>query len=108
MNDVKDRFLVNSDHTGKFVVTSKLTGITYFVEPFGKNVTGWGDAVPGSGVNQKMTGKYGKKYRGAVDKDKCVVTEANGFENVTTLQPGQSPLKYIDRIDQLRFASMCA
>ena len=108
MNEIQRKFLINSDDTGRFIVVSRLTGIKYFVEPVGTNVTGWGDMVPGSGLNSKMTGKYGQKHRGAVRKEESVVNEENGFQNVTTLEPGVSPLLYIDRIDQVRHQEMLA
>ena len=31
--EVLQRFLQNTDNTGRFVVQSKITGITYYVEP---------------------------------------------------------------------------
>lgn len=31
--DILKRFLTNTDETGRFVMKSRITGITYFVEP---------------------------------------------------------------------------
>lgn len=35
MDDVKKRFLTNTDETGRFIVKSLTTGKTYYVEPIG-------------------------------------------------------------------------
>lgn len=93
----KKQFLTDTDDTGRFVVTSTRTGKTYYVEPIvGKNKVKWGDLNPATG---KIEGDYGKKYRGAVDKDESLVTEENGFSKVHTLDPGTSPLHAIQVID---------
>lgn len=94
--EMRQRFLIDTDHTGRFIVTSKETGIQYFVEPIGNCRTNWGDLDPATG---KITGKYGVKYRGSVDEADSLITEEAGFENITTLQPGISPLFYINKID---------
>jgi hypothetical protein len=58
---------------------SRITGITYFVEPIynGKTPT-WGDVDP---ATKKLTGNYGSKYTGAVTKKESLITE-NGFQNI--------------------------
>lgn len=97
MNSLHKQFLTNTDHTGRFVVTSQRTGRKYFVEPIGKTKTNWGDIQSyGGGV---VTGSYGEKYRGSVDEKDSLITEENGFKNITTLEPGTSPLAYIEHID---------
>lgn len=35
MDDIKKRFLTNTDETGRFIVKSLTTGKTYYVEPIG-------------------------------------------------------------------------
>lgn len=66
--DILKRFLTNTDETGGFVMKSKITGITYFVEPIynGKSPK-WGDLDPATNT---LTGSYGSKYTGAVTKKK--------------------------------------
>lgn len=100
-NKIKERFLSNTDHTGRFMITSKVTGVSYYVEPVGNPRTNWGDLDP---ATKKVTGSYGTKYRGSVDEKDSIVTEENGFKNVVTLPPGQSPLDYIYNMDAKREA----
>ncbi|WP_422106843.1 hypothetical protein [Winogradskyella sp.] len=92
------RFLTNTDKTGRFIVSSKITGITYFVEPIdhGKPNTLWGDYDP---ATQKFTGDYGNKSIGAVKEKDSLITEENGFINILTFKG--SPLGEIDRRDKM-------
>lgn len=47
MDDVKKRFLTNTDETGRFIVKSLTTGKTYYVEPIGNgHPADWGDINP--------------------------------------------------------------
>jgi len=96
MNDFDQRFLTNTDDTGRFIVTSNRTGRKYYVEPIiGAHTPKWGDVDP---ATKKVTGSYGKKYRGGVEKGESLVTESN-FNKVHNLDPGTSPLAYIDALD---------
>lgn len=95
--NIQKQFLVDTDHTGRFIVRSDRTGRTYFIEPTGNVKTKWGDVQSyGTGV---VTGSYGQKYRGSIDKEDSLITEENGFKNIVMLDPGMSPLKYIEKID---------
>ncbi len=95
--NIQKQFLKDTDHSGRFIVISKRTGKKYFVEPIGNVKTKWGDVQSyGTGV---VTGSYGEKYRGSVDKQDSLITEENGFKNIETLEPGQSPHAWIDHID---------
>jgi hypothetical protein len=78
--DILKRFLTNTDETGRFLMKSRITGITYFVEPIynGKSEK-WGDLDP---ATNKLTGNYGSKYTGAVTKKESLITEENGFVNI--------------------------
>lgn len=78
--DILKRFLTNTDETGRFIMKSRITGITYFVEPIynGKTLA-WGDVDP---ATKKLTGNYGSKYTGAVTKKESLITEENGFKNI--------------------------
>lgn len=90
------RFLTNTDHTGRFIVRSFRTGVSYYVEPMGGKPSHWGDLNP---ATKKVEGSYGDKYRGAIDPEDSLITEDNGFKNIVVLEPGLSPLAYIDYID---------
>ena len=48
-----------------------------------------------------MTGSYGKKYRGSIDPEDSLITPKHGFEEekIHTLEPGVSPLLFIDSLD---------
>ena len=94
--NIQKQFLVDTDHTGRFIVRSDRTGRTYFIEPTGNVKTRWGDV---QSIALGVQGSYGEKYRGSVDKQDSLITEENGFKNITMLDPGISPLKYIEKID---------
>jgi hypothetical protein len=92
------RFLKDSDKTGRFIVKSKITGKKYFVEAIGNtHAADWGDLDP---ATKKMTGSYGERYEGCVTEKESLITEENGFDKITTLPAGVSPLSEIDRIDR--------
>lgn len=99
--DLRKRFLTNTDDTGRFIVVSQRTGKQYWVEPVdGQSKTDWtewGSIDPATG---KMMNKHGfRKYHGAVRPEDSLVTLENGFAKVHDLEPGMSPLAYINEID---------
>jgi len=96
--DVLQKFFYRTEDSGRFLVTSKRTGVTYFVEPIdsGKPTVLWGDLDP---ATKKMTGDYGNKRRGAVLAENSLITKENGFQNISTFKG--SPLGEIDRRDRL-------
>ena len=97
-NEALKNFLVNSDDTGRFIVKSLKTGHTYYVEPIDSgNRTEWGDINP---ATKKLEGDYGTKHKGSIKEYESVITEENGFENIVTLEPGYSPLDYIEQLDK--------
>lgn len=97
-NDAIKNFLVNSDETGRFIVTSLKTGKKYYVEPLdGGNRTEWGDLNPST---KKLEGDYGSKYKGSVKESESLITKENGFDNIITLPPGHSPLDYIEQLEK--------
>ena len=103
-NDFKKRFLSNRDETGRFIVNSIKTGKSYFVEVIdGDERTNWGDVDP---ATKKMTGSYGDKYKGSIRKEESMITKENGFDKIHTLGVGESPLDYINRIDDEYFEKM--
>lgn len=94
--EVLQRFLTNTDETGRFVVKSSVTGITYFVEPLyrGKTPT-WGDVNP---ATKQIEGNYGSKFTGAVMEKESLLKKENGFENIGYFKG--SPFGEIDRRDK--------
>lgn len=89
--------MTERDKTGRFIVKSLRTGRTYYVEPIDSNVrTNWGDLDP---VTKKMTGDYGNKYKGSIKPEESMITKENGFSKIHTIGVGESPLSYIERID---------
>lgn len=96
-NNFKSKFLTNRDSTGRFIVKSLKTGRVYYIEPIDSNIrTSWGDLDP---VTKKMTGNYGNKYKGSIKPEESMITKENGFDKIYTLEPGESPLSYIEKID---------
>jgi hypothetical protein len=96
--DFTKKFLTNRDETGRFIVKSIKTGKTYFVEPMDSDEkTVWGDYNPAT--KKFETGNYGK-YKGSIKPSESMITKENGFEKIHTLGPGESPLDYINRIDE--------
>lgn len=92
------RFFENRDETGRFLVKSYVTGITYVVEPIGDGRGGdWGSYNPSTGNIENKKGF--DKYTGSVQLSESIVTEANGFKNVELLEPGTSPLGEITMRD---------
>jgi len=91
-------FLFKSDDTGRFLVKSKESGKTYFIEPQGDPHVVWGSVDQSTG---KMNVKKGwKKNKGSTEREDSLITTENGFENIVTLKCGESPLEYIDRVDK--------
>jgi len=83
--------------TGRHYVTVK--GRTFCIEPIdntkGKGRKGWGDYNPATG---KVEGSFGNKSVGAIHESESIITEKNGFKNIITLEPGTSPMGYIESI----------
>lgn len=92
------KFLTNTDETGRFIVKSQRTGKTYYVEAIDdKERTVWGDYNPATKTFE--TTSYGSKYKGSIKPEETLITKENGFEKIHTLGVGESPLDYINRID---------
>ena len=96
--DAIKNFLVNSEDTGRFIITSLKTGKKYYVEPIDNgNKTEWGDLNP---CTKKIEGDYGSKHKGAVTDKESLITPENGFENIVTLPPGYSITDYIENLEK--------
>lgn len=96
--EFRQRFLVDRDNTGRFIVNSYRTGKSYFVEPVGPDrAADWGSYNPGTG---KIENKKGfDKHRGAIDEKDSLITKENGFENILYSGIGGSPFSVIDKLD---------
>ena len=95
--EFREKFFEDTDHTGRHMIVSFRTGKQYCVEAIDSgNRQKWGDLNPATG---KVEGKYGSKYRGCIDKKDSLIEEENGFKNIKTFGPGQSPYGYIDELD---------
>lgn len=71
---------------GRFYVT--IDGRKFCVEPIGpQRMADWG------GYNSEQS-----KYPGAIKEEESIITEENGFTNIVTLRPGESPVDYIERL----------
>jgi hypothetical protein len=91
-------FLIDSEHTGRFIVTSKRTGKRYFVEAIGDPHVQWGSVDVATG---NMSVKKGwKRYRGSIDACDSMIEEDKGFDKIHSLKAGVSPLVYIDELDR--------
>lgn len=98
LEEFAKKFMMNQDETGRFIVKSFKTGKTYFVEAIdGNERTFWGDYNP---ITKDFeTSNYGK-YKGSIKPEESMITEDNPlFDKVHTLKVGESPLDYINRID---------
>lgn len=100
IEELTRKFLTDTDDTGRFIVTSKRTGRIYYVEPIGAPKTKWGD-ITTYGAGGTVTGSYGQKHRGSIDASESLITPEHGFadEKIYKLDPGVSPLLFIDKLD---------
>lgn len=116
LNEIKEKFLTKTEHTGRQIVYSYRTGKSYYIEPIedfkhkslnaevtcipseGRQRPGWGDLNPATG---KVEGSYGKKYKGSIKDNESLITEENGFKNIEYLAPGYNPYAEIERRDAL-------
>lgn len=103
--DFIKKFLTNTDESGRFIVKSIKTGKTYYVEPIdGDEKTVWGDFNPAT--KKFETSNYGDKYKGSIKPEESMITEEAGFDKIHTLKVGESPLEYINRIDEEYYINM--
>ncbi|MBS1685747.1 MAG: hypothetical protein JSS76_13435 [Bacteroidetes bacterium] len=97
----------SSAETGRFYVHSARTGRVYCVEPIEPRQrdaqTQWGDVDP---ATRTVTGSYGHKYTGAIRPEDSIITAENGYHDIHHLEPGVSPLSYIEQLDDALFAKM--
>jgi hypothetical protein len=92
------KFLTDTDHTGRFIVTSQRTGRKYFVEPIvTAHTPKWGSIDPATG--ELMHKKGDGKYRGGISSNESLITAENGFEKIHEIGHGVSPLHAIEVLD---------
>lgn len=97
-SNITERFLTNTDETGRFIIKSNTTGKTYFVEPIGTGrPADWGDINP---ATKQIEGNYGQKYTGCVSEKESMITQENGFHLIETLGPGIDPISIIYQRDK--------
>jgi len=95
-NKIRNRFLIDSSETGRFVIRSLVTKRTYFIESIGKSYSNWGDLNPATG---KIEGGYGDKYRGSIDDTESLITKDNGFDDIKTLGSWGALMSEINKRD---------
>lgn len=95
--EVLKNFLVNSEETGRHIVTSFRTGRRYYIEPIGNGrMADWGSYNPSTG---KIENKKGAgKYAGSVTEAESMITKENGFEEIHYIERG-SPYGIIEELD---------
>ncbi len=97
--EIRKRFFENTSETGRFVVTSSITGKSYFIEVIGDGrMADWGSYNPSTGniENKKGMGKH----TGSITAKESLITEANGFHSIWDMPVGGSPFAEIDRRDK--------
>lgn len=100
MDNLRTKFLTNTDDTGRFIVVSQRTGRQYYVEPIiSAHTPAWGSVDPATG--ELMHKKGDGKYRGGISADESLITTAHGFaeDKIHMLDVGVSPLHAIDVLD---------
>lgn len=88
---------MSTEETGRFYIKSEKTGKTYCIEPIGDPHTKWGDFNPST--KQLEDSSYGKKYKGSINEKESIITKENGYNNVYYTEVGESPISYIEKIE---------
>lgn len=97
--EFRQKFLVDREESGRFLVKSFRTGKTYFVEPIGPDrAADWGSYNPGTGNIENKKGF--DKYRGSIDEKDSMITKENGFDEIHYSGIGGSPMSVIDKLDE--------
>lgn len=79
----------------RYMVYTK-SGRKFMVEEIGDPHVSWGNVIPGA---NKMESVYAKMDDVITEKD-SQITQENGYKNIVILNPGTSPLGYIEAIDK--------
>lgn len=94
------RFMQNVDETGRFIVTSYVTGKKYFVEVIDNSgrPADWGSYNPATGNIEFKKGMG--KFTGSIPAKESLITEENGFKNIWLMPAAGSPYPEIERRDK--------
>lgn len=81
---------------GRYSVT-RADGLKFLVYPvinkdFIRKI--WGDEIPEA---NRIEGNYGQKFPGGIPESESTITPENGYINIVTLPPGESPHSWIDK-----------
>lgn len=80
--------------TGRFYIIMK-SGRKFCVEPLHAYNQGWGNINPATKKLEIVT----SKYIGSIDPKDSIITKENGFKNICVLEPGTSPIGFIEALD---------
>ena len=72
------------------------SGRRFMVEEFGHSRTDWGNYNPATKQIEKVTSKSNE----VIDESNTEITKENGFKNICILEPGTSPMAYLDTLDK--------
>lgn len=78
----------------RYMVICK-SGRKFMIEEIGDPHISWGNVIPGA---NKIESVYAKMDNVITEEDSKITVE-NGFKNIVMLNPGTSPLGYIEAID---------
>lgn len=102
--EVMNKFWKDRDETGRLMVVSYKTGVKYYIEPIGDGrPADWGSYNPSTGNIENKKGF--DKYTGSVLASESMITEENGFKNVSDLGIGTSFMSEIDKRDAEHYAN---
>ena len=72
------------------------SGRKFMVKEMGNGHTDWGNVNPAT----KKLEKVASKTEEIIDDSNTQITKDNGFKNIVLLDPGTSPLGFIDALDK--------
>ena len=72
------------------------SGRKFCVEEFGDPHTSWGNVNPATKKLEIVKSKDGE----IIDETNTFITKENGFRNICMLDPGTSPMAYLDALDK--------
>ena len=71
------------------------SGRKFMVEEFGEPHVQWGNINPATKTLEKVKSKMDE----VIDESNTQITTENGYKNIVMLNPGTSPLGYIEALD---------
>lgn len=81
--------------TGRFFVFMQ-SGRKFCVEPYGYFHSDWGNINPAT----KKLEKVRAKDMDIIDETNSIITKENGYRNICMLDPGTSPLGFLECLDK--------